>query len=215
MCFVDIHTHTKSNRQDVIEILNVDVYNDAIPNSLFSIGLHPWNTKDVDKFYINEDVLNNPNCLAIGECGLDKLKGADLNKQINIFEQHIAISEKYKKPMILHCVKSFNEIIELHKKWVPKQTWIIHGFNGTSELTKSLLNQGFMLSIGRSILNSNTKIHKNINHISLNNMFLETDIKTNNLIDDIYLSVSKELNIDVDVLKSKILSNFKYIFSVK
>ena len=145
MEYFDMHAHHKC-----FGIENID-YPAKTPDRWFSVGVHPWYlTFENKKDYINYVLANSENtyCKAIGECGLDKICNTDFELQKDVFVEMIDISEKKKKPLIIHCVKAFNEIIELHKKLKPAQKWIIHGFRGKPELAKILTDIGIMLSFG-------------------------------------------------------------------
>ena len=118
MPFFDVHTHKNRQDKNVFSIVN------TYPNSShfsepFSIGIHPWfiNKENVEnELFFVEKKLQHKNCFALGECGLDKLTKADFNLQTTVFKKQIALSEKYKKPVILHCVRSFQKIIKLKKE---------------------------------------------------------------------------------------------------
>ncbi len=211
--YIDFHTHSKSDNDEVVEILNIDVSTAlSLPKSYFSYGIHPWHSADFEEFIIPQEVIDNPFFIAIGECGLDKLKGGDIEKQLSLLNQQIAASEKYEKPIILHCVRAFNEIIELHKERKPTQPWIIHGFNGSLQLAESLIREGIYLSIGASIMNPNTKISKALKDIPLSYIFLETDDQSKHSIEDIYKVVLQIVEIDVEVLMGVVYDNFNKMF---
>ena len=144
----DIHTHDKS-RTDAI--INIYPNEEIIKGAYHSVGIHPWHTIEVDSTTIEKlNILaTHPQVIAIGEAGLDALKGAPIDKQIEIFRHHVTLSEKYKKPLIIHCVKAFNEIISLKKQLRPTMPWIIHGFRGKPQLAQQLLDNGFYISLGK------------------------------------------------------------------
>tara|TARA_B100000809_G_scaffold171817_1_gene169123 strand:+ start:638 stop:1207 length:570 start_codon:yes stop_codon:yes gene_type:complete len=142
-------------------------------NLLYSIGNHPWiKKKPIDslKVIINQ----NSQIIAIGECGIDKIKSPySTDDQIINLKEQINLSEQSKLPLILHIVKGFNEIIKLKKELHPKQQWIIHGFNNYKQLD-ALLKSGFYLSFGKSLL-SNINLQNSFLISPLNKVFLETD----------------------------------------
>jgi TatD DNase family protein len=78
---------------------------------------------------IIEEKLKDENCFALGECGLDKITASDFELQKVVFKKQIQLSEKHQKPLIIHCVKAHQELIEIKKELKPKQVWIFHGFN--------------------------------------------------------------------------------------
>ena len=149
MEFIDIHTHQRKEGKTIINCYPSDFYPQE--GLWYSVGIHPWYVSEVsfnNDFRNLEKALVNPQVLALGECGLDKRCDKDLNLQIKIFEQQIKLSEKIRKPMILHVVHAFNEIIALYREFSPHQPWIIHGFRGKAEIAKQLLKEGLYLSIG-------------------------------------------------------------------
>lgn len=143
----DIHTHDKS-RTDAI--INIYPHESLIEGAYHSVGIHPWHTTDVNISTIEQlnTLATHPQVVAIGETGIDTLKGAPIEKQIEIFSHHVALSEQHQKPLIIHCVKAFNEIIALKKQLHPTMPWIIHGFRGKPQLASQLINQGFYISLG-------------------------------------------------------------------
>ena len=113
--------------------------------------------------------------------------------------------------MILHDVKSHNEIIALHKKLKAQQPWIIHGFSGTEQDVKQLIRQGIYLSVGESLLHPERKIHKSFKFIDLNNLFLETDMAGIG-IKKIYETAAKMLEMDLSDLQNRVFANFERIY---
>lgn len=183
--FTDIHSHHKII--DDKTIINLNYNEDVDIKGFYSIGIHPWHTSD-SSFNLDEALKNlkekaeKENIVAIGECGIDKLRGADLDIQKQIFEQHIVLSESLNKPLIIHAVKSFDEIIRLKKLYKPKQAWIIHGFRGNSETASMLLKNGFFLSFGEHFNNKSVCIVPN------DCIYYETD-ESNLSITDIYNNI--------------------------
>ena len=75
MQFFNLHTHKFTNNKAILELVNQYPweFDATIPN--YSIGIHPWH---IDKNRLESDLktieekLQLPECLALGECGLDK-----------------------------------------------------------------------------------------------------------------------------------------------
>ena len=116
----------------------------------FSAGLHPWDVTGCDEisFRILDSLLSRPDVLALGECGLDSLRGPEPEIQEKAFIRQFELSESHSKPMILHVVREFDRIIRLKKTLKPVQKWVIHGFRGGPEQAGQLLGCGFYLSFG-------------------------------------------------------------------
>ena len=62
--------------------------------------------------------------------------------------RHVALSERLGKPLLLHVVRAYAEILALHKRVRPSQPWIVHGFRGKPALALQLVKAGFYLSVG-------------------------------------------------------------------
>ena len=204
---INIHTHRSTGRQ--IEVVN-RTFEDLVPE-YFSFGIHPWEIELWEE-KINEmsQVLSEENCLAVGEIGLDKLKGPNLVRQMTIFKQQIQLAEQHKLPVILHCVKAWNELKNLKRELKPKQPWIFHGFSKAA-LTKEVLNEGIYISLGQAILTSLSLQNALIN-IPLDRLFLETD-DASCTIEEIYHKISELKNIPLSELEKQLEENFKLVFT--
>ncbi|MBG7613510.1 TatD family hydrolase [Polaribacter sp. BAL334] len=210
--FLDIHTHSTSSSHQVFAIQNKYPSSDEL-STPFSVGIHPWflkkETFEIELFLL-EEKLQHENCYAIGECGLDKAIDVDFDFQKEVFIQQIHLSEKYQKPMILHCVRAFQEIIELKKQFSPKQTWILHGFQKSKQLAESFLFNGIFLSFGEAVL-SKSDLQNVILDFPLEYLLIETD-NSEVSIALIYQKIAAIKNIEIEVLKEKIQANFNTIF---
>ena len=216
MPFVDIHTHKVKVYDYLIQIVNLDLEQPCPEQGYYSYGIHPWVLDNPDfqteeAFASLKERLQSPNVLALGEAGLDKMHKDSFEKQIELFERQIGLSEALQKPMILHDVKSHNEILALRKKHKAKQPWILHGFNGTEQDIQQLTGQGLYLSVGESLLHSERKIYNSFKFIDLGFLFLETDMSTTG-IETIYEEAAKLLDIDIAVLQSRLFANFARLF---
>ena len=152
-------------------------------------------------------IAESPQLLAIGECGLDKLTDTPIDIQITIFKQQIEIAENSKKPMIIHCVKAFNELIKLRKETAARQEWIIHGFRGKPQLATELIQHGFRISIGHKFNPETARI------IPLYRLFLETD-DSNIDIETVYRQIAEIRQIPENELIISIGTNFSELFDL-
>jgi TatD DNase family protein len=204
--FINIHTHKDTGRR--IELVSRTF--EEVLSAYFSFGIHPWDS-DRWKSRLNEmnQILAEKGCLAVGEIGLDKLKGPELSVQVAVFKQQIVLSEQLNLPVILHCVKSWNEIKSIKRELKPKQAWIYHGFN-KANLIEDVLKEGIYISIGDAILNSPT-LQTVLKNIPLDRLFLETDAAACS-IEAIYVKVSELKNIPLSQLQSQLEENFKNVF---
>ena len=219
MPFIDIHTHTTKSEKDLLQVINLDLDQPCPEQGFYSYGIHPWALDKVD-FQIDaaleqlEAKLQLPQAVALGEVGLDKMHKTSFERQIVLIERQIELSEALQKPMILHDVKSHNEILALRKKHKAKQPWILHGFSGTEQDVKQLIGQGVFLSVGESLLHPERKIYKSFKYIDLNYLFLETDMAKVG-IETIYNAAAKLLGIDIAVLQKRLFANFARLFGLE
>ena len=210
--FFDVHTHKKYLLKNVFSIENKYPKDLEFTNP-FSIGIHPWFIKleNIEKeLLIIERKLKNKNCFAIGECGLDKISLIDFELQKEVFKKQIQLSEEYKKPLIIHCVKAHQELVEIKKELMPTQVWIVHGFNKNFQVADSLIKHGITLSLGSAILN-NKKLQEVVSNIDISSILLETD-DANIDIKEVYQKISELKKITVEELQQNIKQNFKSIF---
>lgn len=213
MQFINIHTHSISGNSNVLEIVN------QYPNSFekvenyFSIGIHPW--------YINEDSwkeelkiieakLQLKNCLAIGECGLDKRRETPIEFQMEVFEAQLLLAEKHKMPVIIHCVAAFQELIALKQKLKITIPLVIHGFSKSQELADQLVKQGFYISFGKYLI-KNPELEAVFLSIPNDRFFLETDTIEEE-IEQVYDLAAKYKKIDVVTLQQIVTKNFNTVF---
>lgn len=171
MEIIDTHTHTLRPGA----VVNIDP--SAMPLSalrieapyFYSVGIHPWNVGVVRPSDIRtlERLARDRRVLAIGETGLDSVHVGyewveipgrkepeireavpSIERQTELLRLHIELSENLCKPMILHVVKRFPEIMNMRRTMRPAQPWIIHGYRGKPGLARDLLRLGFYLSYG-------------------------------------------------------------------
>jgi TatD DNase family protein len=217
MQFINLHTHKFTNNPNVLELVNQypQDFDDTIP--FYSIGIHPWyiNESRVEAdLQIIEEKLQLQNCLALGECGLDKRIEIPLEIQTQVFEKQLAIAIKYKKPVILHCVSAYQEIIEIKKRLQIEVPMIIHGFSKNSPIAKSLLDNGFYLSFGKYLLQSRslgTELESVFKQVPNDRFFLETDAIEETL-EEVYELAAKYKNIEISELQEIVRTNFQFVF---
>ena len=219
--FIDIHTHI--DNQAVIKILD-DNFEEKV---LTTMGVHPW---DVCHFERNEMESRNPflskandsggflDCTtlrsvplemttAIGEVGLDKVHKETFEKQLEVFEEMIRLSESYRKPMIIHCVRAYSEILEIRKKTKATMPWVIHGFNSSVETMLQLLKYDMYISLGDVLYRNENQAVKILNNIPIDRLFLETDISGRD-IKKVYAKAAELIGCEVEFLCNKIFENY-------
>ena len=212
--FINLHTHKFSNLSDVIEIVNQYPweFDASIPN--YSIGIHPWyideNRLESDLEIIKEK-LQLSECLALGECGLDKRIEIPLDLQISVFKKQLEIVKQTNKPIVLHCVAAYDEVIAIKREMKIENPMIIHGFSKNEQVAKSLLNNGFYLSFGKYLLR-NPDLEKVFTFAPENQVLLETDTIEESIY-QVYEKAASIKGISVEEMKTIVFTNFSRIFS--
>jgi TatD DNase family protein len=213
MKYFNLHTHKYTNQSDVLELVNQYPleFDASIPN--YSVGIHPLfineNRLTSDLQIINEK-LALPECLALGECGLDKRSDTSFEVQEIVLEKQFIFAEKHQKPIVIHCVAAFQELIAIKKKLKITVPIIIHGFSKKEELAKQLIDNGFYISFGKNLLR-NPELESVFKSIPNNRFLLETDAIAEG-IQEVYVLAAKYKNIELGQLQEIINKNCKTIF---
>jgi TatD DNase family protein len=177
MSFFNLHTHRFTANPEITELVNQYPWEFLSGIPQYSIGIHPWyiveDRVECDLQFM-EQKLQLPECWALGECGLDKRIEIPMALQIEVFEKQIALAEKYHKPLVLHLVAAYQELIAIHKKRPIKVPVIVHGFSKNEQTAKSLLDCGFYLSFGKYLLR-NPELADVFRSVPNDRFFLETD----------------------------------------
>ncbi|BBE20756.1 deoxyribonuclease YjjV [Aquipluma nitroreducens] len=214
MQLINLHTHLadKTGNPQIVNVFAQELTHNQ-PDFLFSAGLHPWHIGKVNVeecFEAIDRASAQKNMLAVGECGLDRLIEIDFALQEWCFKRQVLIANNRRKPLIIHCVRAYSDLIKYKKENKSDLPWIIHGYRGNWETTSSLNKHDFYFSVGEQLLKDESK-HDIFRSIPIERLFLETDDR-NISIDEIYSLATQILKIDENELAQIIASNFKTIF---
>ena len=217
MKFFNLHTHNFTNDPDVLELVNQYPweFNATIPN--YSIGIHPWHIDEnrlESDLKIIEEKIQLSECLALGECGLDKRIEVPMELQISVFERQITLAEKYKKPLVLHLVAAFEELIEIKNRLKIQVPIIIHGFSKSEQLAKQLIQNGFYLSFGKYLLQSQSfgiELESVFQSVPNDRFFLETDTIEESL-EEVYSLAANYKNLSKEEIQNILNTNFAKVF---
>lgn len=213
MQYFNLHTHKFTNNPNVLELVNQYPWEfvDSIPQ--YSIGIHPWyideNRLESD-LKIIEEKLQLDECLALGECGLDKRIDIPMDLQVKVFEQQIALAEKYKKPLVLHLVAAYQELIEIKNRLQVSVPIILHGFSKNEQTAKQLIDNGCYLSFGKYLLR-NPELKSVFQSVPNDKFFLETDTIDETL-EEVYQLASEYKKCSLEEIQATITANFNNVF---
>lgn len=207
MIYYDIHTHRKPQDSNIKAVISIDIRQPftPLPNEFYAAGIHPWYA---DRKYLQrlEQWASHPQIALIGEAGLDKVTRTPFDIQKELFKTQVQLSEKVRKPLIIHCVKAWEDLLKVRKEMQPVMPWIIHGFRGKRESAEQLLNTGMYLSFGT--FHQVEALHAAWDRQRL---FIETDDKPVD-IRIIYKQMAEELHLSEKTLVQKIEKTFASIF---
>ena len=250
--FFDAHTHLAVPGMESNSLVSVLPAAPRPSGFRFSIGIHPWTLGEVNvehQLELIESAAMEPDCAAVGECGLDRpdavriggqltrakrsdsFSDSDLesetkrqngelgfNTQLSVFKRQVEIAEFAEKPVIVHCVRAFQELMTIKKESRNSIDWIIHGFRGSAEIAKSLVEQGVHISFGRSLLRRAApgwaKLAKALLEVPLDGLLLETDDTEppHSDLREMYEIAAKIKNISIDDLSERITENANRLF---
>ena len=216
--FINIHSHRKPQSEEEWVLRNafhvLDEHKISKLNYAVSVGLHPWHINaDFEQNIAHiESLLHLNNVLALGEIGLDRAIDTDFELQKHIFEIQLKLAEQYKKPVIVHAVRAYSDLMPYLKK--TKIPFILHQYRGNEIQTKQLVPlENVFFSFGKDLIKKTEKAVTTFKEIPLNKIFLETDV-TNHDIRDVYRKASELKKNSVEDLKHRIYQNFTELFKL-
>ena len=154
-----------------------------VPQSYLAPGLHPFYIEQHRPEHLQqlESFLQQHNCIAVGEIGLDTFlaehKQPELfAQQQDYFQQQLELAMHYQKPVLLHIRKAHAETLALLKKQKFQFGGIAHAFSGGVEEAKAFIKLGFKIGVTGQITNPNAKkLHRVVQEIGSEHLVLETD----------------------------------------
>lgn len=215
--YIDIHNHHAVYSPGIFTVDSLMAHENLQPGNekgiAYTAGIHPWFLDDHNQKQLLEYVnslAGNSHLIAIGEAGFDKLKGPSVELQRLTFEEQVNIANENRKPVVIHCVRAWDELMAAHRKLKPVKPWLVHGFRGKKELALQLISRGMYLSFwfDFAVRQESAEL---LRSLPKSRIFLETDGADVN-IRDIYQKVSDDLAVSVDELKKVILDNYRMLF---
>jgi TatD DNase family protein len=207
--YIDFHTHNLRGDDDTIAMVNL-MAGDEVPadyraNTLFSAGIHPWQLTDDNLSELQTELLltaAHPHVVMIGEAGYDRMKGAGREIQEKAFMFQAALAAEMSRPMVIHCVRGWDDLVAAHRVVRPDRPWVIHGFRGNGSLASSLAKEGFWFSLGAKGLTAEV-----LDSVTPEKLLLETD-DTGQPIADVYRLFEAATGYDEQKAESLIRNNF-------
>ena len=205
---LDFHTHST----DALEaLISVDPRRfDPQPGKYYSVGFHPWNTvdgvTDAD-FTLLEQCARHPQVLAIGETGMDALRGADLQTQSSVFVRHLRLAHDMGKPVVVHSVRTSRQILDVRRHAALTDVpLVIHGMRGNAHVARAWLDAGCYLSYGARFNAAALQI------TPLERLLIETD-DSSMPIGDVATLIAQSLQLTVDDLIHTVTANARRLLA--
>ena len=186
---VDVHTHNAHTHAQTLD----------------TVGIHPWHAAVADLAEVERLA---PSVDAIGEIGLDFACDVPREAQERLFRAQLALAERLEKPVVLHCVRAFEEVVRVLSEYRLRAV-IFHGFIGSTEQAQRAVTQGYYLSFGERTLRSPKTIAA-LRSTPLSRLFVETDESTTP-IEEIYAHIANLRGITTAELIATTEENFKRV----
>ncbi|MBC7183954.1 MAG: TatD family hydrolase [Marinobacter sp.] len=163
-------------RQDWVRVRQTAM---AYPGLFYCLGVHPWFVEEHsgdDLAELEKILANKPErCVAVGECGLDRLRGS-LDAQWPWFEAQVGLAARLDMPLVIHSVKTHDEVHGLlnRRQWSGRA--LVHGFSGSFQQARKLVDLGCFIGVGGVI--THPRAHKTrdaMARLPLEALVLETD----------------------------------------
>lgn len=184
---VDVHTHNAHTHAQTLD----------------TVGIHPWHAAVADLAEVERLA---PSADAIGEIGLDFACDAPREAQQRLFRAQLSLAERLEKPVILHCVRAFEEVVRMLSEYRLRAV-IFHGFIGSAEQAQRAVTQGYYLSFGERTFRSPKTIAA-MRSTPLSHLFVETD-ESATPIEEIYAQIANLRGITIAELIATTEENFK------
>ena len=144
-------------------------------------GVHPWEVPNLTEGWDREleSYMAEPGC-GVGEIGLDKARDIDLTAQKNVFIRQIELAEQYRKPVMIHAVRAWGEILPILQKYAGSTVFLIHAFRGSVEVLDELIELGAYVTFSWKLFKQKygepiSKVKSLIRIVPEDRLLLETD----------------------------------------
>ncbi len=181
---VDIHTHSPNDKAG-ISLVDASLQNIAalLPHGvLYSMGIHPCNIPEnwKENAEIIREALRKHQIAAVGECGFDRTSSFPIEMQKEVFDTLSQISAEANSPIIIHCVRAADVLLQYSNRMPAPGMWILHGFRGKPAAMHQLLNAGFSISFGQHFNAESLKA------CPAERIFVETDTASHDVLTETY-----------------------------
>ena len=214
--FVNAHTHLEGaalpESSSGMQILSLPSFTpgEVIPEWIryFSAGYHPAQADSFSEEALYA-LLEDPRCLAVGECGLDPFAPAAMKLQQEVLLRQMILAQKTGKSMVIHCVRRFPEILSLRKKVFRDPSgevpFLIHGFRAKAPIGEMLVQANCILSLSPVWLR-----HQEVfpEWLKKGGFLLETDMEDSGALPELYQQCAVLCNETLPEFKKQLYLTF-------
>jgi TatD DNase family protein len=210
--YINIHSHKPPGKGEwVLQNLNTPDEPEPLPG-LYSMGIHPWYIQPgrwENQLLSLRDKSLHTRILAIGECGLDKVCNTPFPLQVQVFNAQIEWANSIGKPLVIHCVRAWEEVLALLEEAGIRVPVLFHGYNKNIPLARRITGKGYYISLGKVL--QRPGMQEVLRAVPANRFFLETD-EAEFSIGEIYHLAANALSIDHNSLALQIQKNAEVVF---
>lgn len=151
----------------------------AAPSVWRAYGIHPQAVRPEaleEQLAALERRLQEPEVVALGECGLDTRPGLPpLADQERAFTAQLEVAARRQLPVVLHVVRAWPRALALlEESGVRAGVW--HGFVGPKEAIAPAVRLGLYLSVGGAVMRTHARRPREaVPHIPGERLLVETD----------------------------------------
>ncbi|RYY45967.1 MAG: TatD family deoxyribonuclease, partial [Chitinophagaceae bacterium] len=175
---------------------------------------HPWYIDPANwstEFNKLSNLVNHPALLAIGECGLDRVCNSPFDLQLTVFKVQVQLANRIAKPLLLHCVRAHEDILQILQRQRNRVPAIFHGYNNGKAPAEKIISAGHYLSFGDAL--NRPIVQEVFRSLPLDQLFLETDGR-NLRIKELYELAAAVRSMEVNELILQLHYNLKKVFNL-
>lgn len=208
---IDFHTHIPG-RGGILSLTPDEMLRSSGLTGPLTVGIHPWDTASEEtvarQLAIMPELLRDSRVVAVGETGIDTLRGASPEEQARVMALQVSLAGELGLPVVIHAVRSLDRIINLYDRLKPSTPWAIHGINGRAETIKRLAKRGIYMSAGPRTTHETTTL------IPSTLLLIETDAEPNKTfsIDEVAERIAQARGTTSSAIKTLAATNLTRFF---
>ena len=128
---------------------------------------------------------------------------------MTLFNEQLTIARQIQKPVVVHCVRAWDEVLEAIQQAGLSRPVVFHGFRKQLPLAERIVKAGHYLSFGKGL--DRSTVRSVIRNVPLERIFLETD-DLPCTIETVYEQACAAIGIDLNSLSLQLMKNAAEVF---